>query len=159
MAWSQLGAEIRLAARPEAPPLLVTIPVPGGTTRSAKAVVLQDLTSHPWAGLAVTARLVGRNAAGLNAASADAGFTLPERAFRNPIARMLVEVRKGLSLDPEDRDNALRLLGAMLGTSEALALDSGSFLNLADIHQRLLRDPEPAAVRDRRCRCGSWRCT
>lgn len=142
----QLQAELRLDARPAASPLVVTIPVPGGTTKSARAVMQQDLTSHPWAGLPVTARLVGRDAAGMSGSSADARFSLPERSFRNPLARALIEVRKGLSLDPEDRVEALERLDRVLGVPDALAADPGSYLNLADIYYRLVHDRSSGAV-------------
>ncbi len=142
----QLQAELHLDARPAAPPLVVSIPVPGGTTKSARAVTQQDLTSHPWAGLPVTARLMGRDAAGMSGTSVDARFSLPERSFRNPLARALIEVRKRLSLDPEDRGEALGRLRQVLGAPEALAAGPGSYLNLADIYYRLVHDRSSGAV-------------
>ena len=67
-----LQAELRLKDRPEASPLVVSIPLPGGAPKAAHGVNQQDLTAHPWAGLPVIARLVGRDAPGQAGVSADA---------------------------------------------------------------------------------------
>ena len=142
----QLRAELRLRERPDAPPLLLSIPVPGGTAKSAKGVNLQDLTANPWAGLAVVARLIGHDAAGLTGSSADAGFTLPERSFHHPVARALIGVRKQLSVDPDDRAGAVAQLDQLMLTPQAFGGDTGAFLNLADIYYRLVRGRSPQSV-------------
>ena len=54
-----LQAELRLRDRRDAPPLVVSLPLPGGSPKSAQGISQQDLTAHPWAGLPVTAKLVG----------------------------------------------------------------------------------------------------
>jgi uncharacterized protein (TIGR02302 family) len=143
-----LQAELHLAERPDAPPLVIAIPVPGGTTKSAKGVSLQDLTAHPWAGLKVIGRLVARDAPGQTGASQDAEFVMPERDFQNPLARLLIAVRKGLSLHPDDRNAALEQLDPALATPEAMAGDYGGYLNLAGIYYQLEFDQSEAAVTD-----------
>jgi len=142
----QLRAELRLRERPDAPPIELSIPIPSGSAKSAKGVNLQDLTANPWAGLPVTARLVGHDAAGLTGSSPDAGFTLPERIFHHPVARALVAVRKQLSLDPDDRASAVAELDKLLLAPQALGNDTGAFLNLADIYYRLVRGRSPQSV-------------
>ena len=87
MAWSSLQAELRLRDRPDAPPLVVSLPLPGGTPKSAHGVSQQDLTAHPWAGLPVTAKLVARDALGQTGESRTEEFVLPERPFQNPDRR------------------------------------------------------------------------
>ena len=57
-----LQAEMRLRDRRDAPPLVVGLPLPGGTPKTAHGVNQQDLTAHPWAGLPVIAKLVARDA-------------------------------------------------------------------------------------------------
>ena len=57
-----LQAEMRLRDRRDAPPLVVSLPLPGGTPKTAHGVSQQDLTAHPWAGLPVIAKLVARDA-------------------------------------------------------------------------------------------------
>ena len=100
-----LKVELRLAERPDAPPLIAAIGVPMGVaSRDAHGVVIQDFSAHPWAGLGVTARLVAQDAIGQTGQSDVAPFTLPERVFNHPVARELVSGRKLLSLHPDARE-------------------------------------------------------
>ncbi len=141
-----LQAELHLTERPEAPALVIAIPLSGGNPKAAKGVSLQDLTANPWAGLKVTARLVARDSPGQTGASDDAQFVLPERVFQNPLARLLIAVRKGLTLHPEDRDAAMAQLDPALETPEATAGDYGAYLNLAGIYFQLRFDQSAGAV-------------
>ncbi len=141
-----LQAELRLRDRPEAPPLVVPIPLPGGAPKQARGVRVQDLTPHPWAGLAVIARLVARDAPGLTGHSADAEFVLPERRFDNPTARALIAVRKGLTLHPQDRAAAMATLDEIAGQDIVWHDDPGGFLNLRAARARLREDRAAAAV-------------
>ena len=85
---------------------MVSIPLPGGTPKAAHGVNQQDLTAHPWAGLPVTARLVGRDAAGQAGQTSEvATFRTAGAAVPDPVARALIAIRKGLSLKPDDRDS------------------------------------------------------
>ncbi|MCL2428697.1 MAG: TIGR02302 family protein [Alphaproteobacteria bacterium] len=142
----QLEAELRLKDRPTAPALVVSIPVPGGSTKSAKGASLQDLTAHVWAGLPVIARLIGHNAAGLVGRSDEAGFVLPERHFQHPLARALIGTRKLLSISPEERAGAVAELDRLLQQPDMAGGDYGAYLALADIYYRLVRDRAPQAV-------------
>ncbi len=141
-----LQAELRLRDRPQAPPLIVAIPLPSGSVKSAKGARLLDLTPHPWAGLPVTARLVARDAAGQTGASADAVFDMPERRFQNPVARALMAVRKMLSLKPDDREPAIRELLRLAGLDAVWQADAGGYLVLSDTASLLYRDRSPPAV-------------
>jgi uncharacterized protein (TIGR02302 family) len=143
-----LQAELHLTDRPEAPALVIAIPLPGGSAKAAKGVSLQDLTANPWAGLKVTGRLVVRDAPGQTGASDDAQFILPERDFQNPLARLLIAVRKGLSLHPDDRDAALAQLDPVLSSPEALADDFGAYTNLAAIYYLLAFEKSAQGVTD-----------
>ena len=143
-----LQAELRLKARPNDPPLVVAIPLPGGSPKSARGVRLQDLTASPWAGLPVTARLVARDATGLTGTSATAEFDLPERHFQNPIARALMAARKMLTLKPDERLPALALLNQLTGLDNVWKNDLGGFLNLTAIDALLYRNLSPGAVPD-----------
>ena len=140
-----LHAELHLRDRKDAPPLIISIPVPG-EARSAHGVDEQDLTANPWAGLAVTAELVARNAPGLTGRSAQASFVLPERYFHNPVARALIAIRKGLSLHPEDRDTAVAGLDALLMQPKAFGQDYGAYLNLSAIYYLLEHEQSADAV-------------
>ncbi len=147
-----LQAELTLRDRPEAPPLLVPIQLPGGSTKSAKGIRLHDLTAHPWAGTMVEAKLVGKDATGLAGISETIGFELPERRFQHPVARALLEVRKRLTLRPAERGPALLDLDRMAALEEAWKDDPGGFLNLGSIITQLRQDRAPTAIDEAQAR-------
>lgn len=141
-----LQAELTLRDRAEAPALLVPIQIPGGSTKNAKGVRLQDLTAHPWAGLMVEAKLVGKDATGLAGSSDTIAFELPERRFQHPVARAILEVRKGLSLRPEERGPAILGLEMQARLEEVWKDDTGGLLNLESIITQLRRDRAPNTI-------------
>ena len=147
-----LRAELRLAARPDAPPVEIAIALPNGAPKSAHGLHPHDLIAHPWAGLGVVARLVARDGAGQTGASGDAAFDLPERAFQNEIARALIAMRKGLSLNPGDRGDALAALDDLMQNPHRFGADSGAFLNLSAIYFLLVRNQTPGAVDEAQAR-------
>ena len=61
MAWCRCRPRCGCAIGRDAPPLVVSLPLPGGTPKTAHGVSQQDLTAHPWAGLPVIAQ-AGRRA-------------------------------------------------------------------------------------------------
>ena len=142
---ASVQAAIRLKDRPDAPPLVVAIPLPG-TPRSAHGVAMHDLTANPWAGLPVMARLTARDGPGQQGTSADAAFVLPERRFLNPVARAVIAVRKGLSLHPEDRAAAIAELARIASAPDDYDNDDGVFLNLSAVVSLLASDGAAAAV-------------
>ena len=145
---TSLQAELRLRDRPEAPPLIVPIPLPGGTTKAAKGIRLQDLTANPWAGLPVVGRLVARDAPGLTGTSHDAAFTLPERHFDNPVARRLIAVRRQLTLRPDQRGPAIAELDAIADLDPVWRDDPGGYLNLHVASAELSRERDAGVVED-----------
>jgi uncharacterized protein (TIGR02302 family) len=141
-----LQAEMRLRDRLEAPPLVVTIPLPGGNPKAAHGLNQQDLTAHPWAGLAVTGHLVARDALNQSGTSSDETFDLPERPFHDPVAQSLIAMRKALSLHPTNRDNPLLGLDHLMQQPGLFKGDDGAFVNLSAIYYLLVRDPSATAV-------------
>jgi hypothetical protein len=137
---------LRLRDRPDAPPLVISVPLSGGSPKQAHGVALHDMTAQPWAGLPVVARLVARDAAGQTGLSADASFDLPERRFQHKVSRALVAVRKMLALHPEDRAAALQALDDIAADPDALNHDNGALLNLYAIRSLLRFDRSAAAI-------------
>ncbi len=144
-------AELRLRDRAQAEPLVVPLPLTG-TPRTARAVAAQDLTAHPWAGLAVTARIVAKDAAGQSGASAPAGFVLPERNFDHPVARAVIAIRRQLSLTPDARAEAEAALDGIAGVPEAFNTDSGTLLTLRSTGALLRHGRGDAAVTEAQAR-------
>ena len=146
--WGVVGlrAEIRLRARPDAPPHVIELPLPSPSVKEARGAVSPDLSAHPWAGLEVEIRLVARDGAGQEGVSETAGATLPERSFNHPVARELIALRKGLSLDPTARVAARDGLDRITAAPERFEDDDATFLALRAARHRLMRDRRPEAV-------------
>jgi uncharacterized protein (TIGR02302 family) len=149
---TKLHAELRLTARPDAPPLEIAIALPGGASKSVHGIHQHDLIAHPWAGLNVSARLVAQDGSGQTGASEAATFDLPERAFHNQIAKALIEMRKGLSVHPGDRDDALEALDGLMQKPELFGTDFGAFLNLSAIYYLMVRDKSPDMIPEAQAR-------
>ncbi|MCC7281368.1 MAG: DUF4175 family protein, partial [Acetobacteraceae bacterium] len=139
-------AELRLEARPDAPPIVLDLPLPAGAPRRARGPGGADLTAHPWAGLPVLVRLVARDGKDQQGQSAEARLVLPERSFTHPVARALIAVRRQLSLTPGDRPTALRDLDRISREGDAFDNDLSVFLALRVARARLMRDRRPEAV-------------
>ncbi len=149
---ASLRVELRLAARPDAAPVEIAIPLPGGTPKSAHGLHPQDLIAHPWSGLGGVARLAARDGAGQTGVSETAAFDLPERVFSNEIARALIAMRKSLSIDPDDRGDALAALDELMQSPQKFGADSGAYLNLSAIYYLLVRNKKPGAVDEAQAR-------
>ena len=139
-------AKIRLAARPDAAPLAIDLPLPPGQPKAPRGVAQPDLSAHPWAGLPVRVTLLARDGAGQEGRSEEAGLTLPERSFNHPIARGLILLRKGLSLDPGQRRPAIEGLDRLAGQPDAFENDTATALALRSTRTRLEGDQRPEAV-------------
>lgn len=141
-------AELRLSARPDAPPLRLDLPLAGGDHRQMRGTAQPDLSAHPWAGLPVRARILARDGAGQEGVSEVLELTLPERSFNHPVARSLVALRKSLSLDPLARGAVRRGLDDLAAAPEAFENDMTTFLALRIARFRLMRDRRPEAVEE-----------
>jgi len=146
-----IQGELRLRERPDAPPLVVPAPL-AGSPKSARGTAVQDLTAHPWAGLPVLGRMAARDAAGQTGTSAEAGFTLPERPFQNPVARALIAVRRQLSLTPQERRQARLTVDALADAPEAFDHSIGIMLNLRSIAALLARGRGAPAIDEAQAR-------
>ena len=143
--------QLRLQDRPGAAALLIPAPL-GGTPKDARGTVVQDLTAHPWAGLAATARVVAKDAPGQLGSSPDVPLTLPERPFRNPAAQAVIAIRKQLTLTPDARDDARIALDALADHPDLFNNALGIVLNLRALGSLLARVPGQAAVDEAQAR-------
>jgi len=141
-----LQAELHLRDRPQAPALIVAIPLPSDTGKTASGVHQQDMTAHRWAGLSVVGHLVARDAADQTGTSAAATFELAERPFHNVVAQVLIAARKSLSVHPNERAESLEGLDHLMQQPELFGGDAGAFLNLSAIYYLLVQNPAASAV-------------
>ncbi len=143
---ASVRAELRLVARPTAPPLVVDLPLPGTSPKQARGAAQPDLSAHVWAGLPVRVTLVAVDGATQEGRSEDATLTLPERAFTHPVAQALIMLRRTLSIDPEARAPARAELDRITASPEAFEDDTATFLALRSARARITRDRRPEAV-------------
>lgn len=121
-------------------PINVPLTLPSQNSKDAAGSTYQDLTAHPWAGLPVVVQLHATDAAGQSGVSDQVTMTLPERQFRNPVARAIIGQRKTLVAKPDDRVLVSHALTAIAGVPHQYSDDSVVFLALSTAAARLQRD-------------------
>src|SRR5690606_25591680 len=93
------------AVAPAEEPLIIDLSQAGSIQKTVRGTRYLDLTAHPWAGLKVIMQLEAKDAIDQAAMSEPVEIVLPEREFKHPVARALVEARKDLMRDPiENRE-------------------------------------------------------
>jgi uncharacterized protein (TIGR02302 family) len=125
------------AAHPlfEAPEMQLTLPqarVKNGAGQTSK-----DLSEHPWAGAEVTMTLKARDEANNEGTSAPHALKLPERQFVKQLARAVIEQRRDLALDAENRDQVLIALDALAMAPEKFMPEKGHYLGLRSLYWQL----------------------
>ncbi len=126
---SEIALELATTSRPEETerlPLAKTQPRPGKLASAAYS----DLLAHPFAGLPVRLRLIAIDSIGQAGQSGPLEITLPERAFKNPLARAVIEQRKALVATPEQQAQIAGRLAALAETQAAGALGATVPLSL-----------------------------
>ena len=109
----------------------IALPTPGRGSKQVVSKSYHDLTAHPWAGLPVTLRLYAEDQTGQRGYSDAHNFTLPERTFTHPVAKVLIEQRKYLATDAEgNRNNAALVLDTLAGLPESYSHDTTVMLSL-----------------------------
>ncbi|HHK74493.1 MAG TPA: TIGR02302 family protein, partial [Rhizobiales bacterium] len=125
----------------EIPPLVkppdFPLSIPAHRSRAVKQTLYRDLTAHPWAGLVVELTLEARDEAGHIAKSSPVLMRLPERVFTKPLARAIIEQRRMLALDPENRWIAGTALDALSLAPEHFIRDFGVYLGIRAAYRAL----------------------
>lgn len=124
-------------ARPlyKAPEMPLSLPRRGAKGPAAKAT--RDLTEHVWSGALVTVTLKATDAAGQEASSETKTFLMPERPFTNPLAKAVVELRRILSLDANQKPHVLQLMDAITLRPEDTIKNMSHYLALVSAMTRL----------------------
>jgi uncharacterized protein (TIGR02302 family) len=92
-----------------APEMPISVPRKGQT----EAKTNRDLTEHVWAGSRVTLSLNAVDHKGQEGTSETKTIVLPEHPFHNPLAKAVVELRKILSLDANQKPQVMQLVDAI----------------------------------------------
>ena len=131
------AADAKANAQPLVPAPDFQLTLPQLRARSGSAQTVKDLTSHPWAGAEVIATLEARDDADQSGLSDPVRFTLPERTFREPLARALVEQRRDLALDRGAARDVWRALGLLSLGPDIFDMSSSIYLGLRSTTYRL----------------------
>ena len=125
----------------------IVLPLPlTGQEPVQRGTAYFDVTSHPWAGLPVTGSLNVTDAVGQTGGSVPLSFVLPERKFTNPLARVIAELRKRLTVAPEERDGIAAALNELADRASRVNKDYLMTLGLSAAHGRLRYDRRPEAI-------------
>jgi uncharacterized protein (TIGR02302 family) len=119
---------------PEMPLTLPQARVKNGVGQTTK-----DLSDHPWAGAEVVMTLTARDEANNEGQSAPHELRLPERPFVKQLARSIIEQRRELALDAENRDRVLIALDALAMAPDKFMPELGHYLGLRELYWRLSR--------------------
>lgn len=141
---TSLDAQITLKARPDLPPLALTIPLKGAP-KKAEGVYDSDLTDSLWAGEEVLIRLHATSRSGRSATSKPETVRLPSRVFHDPTARALVSLRHRFGLQQETPEQTAEDLAALAQTLPDT--EKGSMLALLYAAAQL-NDPDAEGARD-----------
>jgi uncharacterized protein (TIGR02302 family) len=115
----------------------IALTLPGDTLGESETKTTVDLTAHPWAGARVKLTLLARDEAEQEGRSETIDFVLPQRPFTKPLAKALVEQRRKIVLDPDDRRRVQLALDALLIAPERYTTQWGVFLGLRSAGERL----------------------
>jgi uncharacterized protein (TIGR02302 family) len=125
----------------------LSLAAPRAGSTLARGQALRDLTGHPWAGLPVILRLHATDARGQPGEGAEVRMVLPERIFRHPVARAIIEQRKRLAVPtPSVRAQVIGALLTIAAAPQLFAHDSVVFLALVVARSRLVNNGNNKSV-------------
>ncbi len=122
--------------------------LPQARARAGIAQTTQDLTEHPLAGAEVMLTLIARDEAGNEGRSEATEVLLPQRIFVKPVARALIEQRRILALDANDKPLVLTALDALTIAPERFTPELGLYLGLRSLFYDLRNARSDDALRD-----------
>ena len=118
-------------------PPKASLQIPPAGSEEGDAETTIDLSDHPWAGARVEMTLIARDEGGNEGKSEPITVTLPQKPFVKPLARALVEQRRNLILNPDDRGRVSTALDALMIEPDAFDVSAGVYLGLRVASQRL----------------------
>lgn len=128
-------------------PPSITLGLPNARTRNGVGQTVKDLSENPYAGADVTLTLTAKDEAGNEGRSEPFDMRLPERLFVKPLARALIEQRRNLALDANQKPLVLIALEALMIAPEAFTPELGHYLGLRSVASQLTRSNTREALR------------
>ena len=126
-------------AHPLFGPPEMQLALPQSRVKNGVGQTTKDLSDHPWAGAEVVMTLTARDEANNEGRSAPHEFRLPERPFAKQLARAIIEQRRDLALDAENRDRVLIALDALAMAPDKFMPELGHYLGLRELFWQLSR--------------------
>ena len=124
-------------ARPLFGPPEMQLALPQARVKNGVGQTTKDLSDHPWAGAEVVMTLTARDEANNEGHSAPHELRLPERPFAKQLARSVIEQRRDLALDAENRDRVLIALDALAMAPDKFMPELGHYLGLRALYWQL----------------------
>jgi uncharacterized protein (TIGR02302 family) len=124
-------------ARPLFDPPQFALALPNARTRNGVGQTVKDLSEDPYAGADVTLTLTAKDEAGNEGRSEPFNMRLPERLFTKPLPRSLIEQRRLLALDANQKVQIQAALDALLIAPELFMPETGQYLGLHSVARQL----------------------
>ncbi len=125
-------------ARPLMEPLKIKLPLPRRRARSGSAKVNRDVSKHPLAGSRVNLTLMVRDDVDQEGYSKTKEIILPGRNFSNSVAKALIEQRRILALDANQRNFVISMLDAVTTASDLFLDDFAAHMAIKVAWRRLI---------------------
>ncbi|MDK9698378.1 MAG: TIGR02302 family protein [Siculibacillus sp.] len=152
--WGVTGAEARFqpvggsGGRPLYEPPSFPLALPLGRAHTGTARTMRDVTAHPFAGSRQRMTLIARDEIGQEGFSETVELVLPQRRFRKPLARALVEMRRRLALDAGEVAVVITALDALTLAPERFEEKPGVHLGLRFLRVRAAAARDDDALRE-----------
>lgn len=130
-------AKGKAAARPLYGPPELPLPLPQSRAKSGGVQHVLEVQEHPWAGAQALMTLVAKDEPGQTGQSETVTVTLPQRRFEDPLARALIEQRRNLALDAQERPRVEKALQAFMLRPDVFTPQLGIYLGLRTAYTRL----------------------
>jgi len=140
------NAVIRRLDDPSLPALTLPLQLPGQHLTDPKGVGFFDLTANLWAGMPVRIEFQAKDALGQVGTSETMETVLPERQFRNPVAKALVEQRKELSRKASDRNDVADTISDLSLRPDRYNNDIVAFMAMRTAQARLHFDRDGSSI-------------
>ncbi|MEM9332417.1 MAG: TIGR02302 family protein [Pseudomonadota bacterium] len=127
---------------PDARPLIdapeVKLPLPRSRAKKGVSKLNKDLTEHPWAGSRVNITLEVKDDLSQIGKTETREITLPGRRFSQPLAQALVEQRRILAMDANQKQYVANLLDAVSTAPEEFIDNASAVLGMRVAYRRIV---------------------
>ncbi|MFM2423342.1 MAG: hypothetical protein RL291_1872, partial [Pseudomonadota bacterium] len=145
-AWAREEVQLKGPRLPRERPPAMNIRLPRAYAKTVEGIGLTEINDHLWGGLPVRVTLVARDVAGQMGRSETLELILPQRQFRKPLARALIEQRRLLVSDSRHAPRVQRTLQTLTWEPERYVPDRSVYLSLRTMYHRLERDKSRASL-------------